>query len=284
MRILLTGPNSFCGKVLLKLFLEKGYDVTVISRKIIENFDDNIKYIFGDLSKIDRIEHQFDHVVHIAATSPMLGITASDLIRDNVLATQNLIRLIQDCDIKKFIFFSTCSVYGTILESVLQETTPIYNPCLYGASKLMGEAMLREQTTFQSIAIRLPAVIGAGAARHWLANIIKKAKNADPITIFNPNALFNNAIHIDQLAQFVHHLMAASFNHSFDYVNVASDGGMTILQIVEEILLRLHSNSAINIEIAQKEPFTISTHYAKKHYAFESCEFSDALGRYLAEC
>jgi len=285
MKLLLTGPNSFSGEIVLELLVKKGHEVTTISRqKLYGNYANKVTCIYSDLTKLEHLDGYFDAVVHIAATSPMKGVTSANLIQNNSMATQNLIRLASDCEIKKFIFFSTCSVYGDVKESVLSENTPIYNPCSYGASKLLCEAMLREQKLFQSIAIRLPAVIGSGAARHWLANTINKVKAGDDITIYNPNALFNNAIHIDRLAQFVEKLLHMPFPHDFDYINVASKEGLSIDNIADKIITKLKSSSKIHIGTTGKAPFSISSQYAIDKYAFEPLLFSDALDCYLDEC
>lgn len=285
MNILLTGPNSFSGKVILELLLAKNYNVTTISRqKLTKQFSGNINCLYGDLATIDRLDGQFDTVVHIAATSPAEGIDAAHLIQDNTLATQNLIELVKNCSIKKFIFFSTCSVYGDVSQSVLSENTLINNPCSYGASKLMCEAMLREQTLFQSVAIRLPAVIGQGAARHWLANTINKIKADEDITIYNPQAIFNNAIHINKLAQFVEHLLNCVWPYHFDFMNVASSNGLPILNIIERIITKFNSTSIVNVGPAKKVPFSISSLYAEEQYSFKPLEFKEGLDRYLDEC
>jgi UDP-glucose 4-epimerase len=285
MRILLTGPNSFSGKVVLEYFVSKGYDITTISRQTLyKDFSSKVTCIYNDLAKIKELTGPFDTVVHIAATSPMQGVTAANLIQDNALATQNLIELVQDADVKKFIFFSTCSVYGEVSQSVLRESTPIDKPCSYGASKLMCEAMLREQTSFQTVAIRLPAVIGRGAARHWLANTINKAKAGQDITIYNPDAVFNNAIPIRTLAQFIDRLLHVRWLHGFDVVNVASQDGLPISKIIEKILVSSNSSSKVSIASSQKSFFSISCQYAMEHYGFEPLAFSNALKEYLDEC
>jgi len=285
MNILLTGPNSFSGKVILELLLATNYSVTTISRqKLYKNFSGNINCIFGDLATIDRLDGQFDAVIHIAATSPAQGVSVAHLIRDNILATQNLIELVKNCGIKKFIFFSTCSVYGNVDQSVLCEKTPINDPCSYGASKLMCESMLREQTLFQSLAIRLPAVIGHGAARHWLANTINKAKAAEDLTIYNPDAIFNNAVHINMLAQFVEKLLHRVWPYGFDYMNVASIRGLPILQIIEKIITTFNSPSIVNVGPAKKMPFSISSQYAEEQYAFKPLGFMEGLEMYLDDC
>lgn len=285
MRILVTGPNSFSGKTILEGFINNGYEVTVISRTPLSyHGSQNIRCIRGDLAHIKQLGGVFDAVVHIAATSPTMGVSSANLIQDNILATQNLIQLIQGLQVKKFIFFSTCSVYGEVSNNLLDESTPIYNPCPYGASKLMCEAILREQTTFQSIAIRLPAVIGRGAARHWLANTIKKAKTGEDIIIYNPEALFNNAIAITALFQFIDHLLHFKWPYSFDYLNVASKHGLPIFRIVEKILASCHSTSNVITSTTKKPFFSISSQYAIDNYAFEPLMFEEVLDHYLFEC
>ncbi|MDP3706006.1 MAG: SDR family oxidoreductase [Legionellaceae bacterium] len=283
MKILLTGPNSFCGKFILRQFINKGHDVTVISRnKASQNFGNNVQCIYGDLSSIKQIEGSFDVVVHIAATAPPVS-TTYPLIQDNILATQNLINLVKNLSIQKFIFFSTCSVYGEVNQPILNESTPIYKPHVYGTSKLMCEAMLREQKWFQSITIRLPAVMGNGAARHWLASTIHKAKAGETITLNNPDALFNNAIYVNELAVFVETLLHTKLHHDFDCINVASKDGLPIINIVEKIIKKFNSSSVISIEDNQKTSFVISSQYAIDNYAFKPLAFKEALNYYLED-
>ncbi len=283
MKILLTGPNSFCGKVILKLLAQKGYDLTAISRtKAYLNYPSiNVHYIENDLAEISHISKKFDAVIHIAATAPMPGITATHLIKDNIIATQNLIKSIQNSHIKKFIFFSTCSVYGEVNQSSLTENTPICNPCLYGMTKLIGESMLEEQNAFQSLAIRAPSIMGYGAKRHWLATTIDKAKKDEPISIYHPNALFNNAISLQALAVFIDHLLSFKWPKDFDCINVASQNGLPIGDIVKNVVSQLNSNSTIKIETSNKMPFTISSQYAIEKYGFKPMEFSKELNDYL---
>ena len=283
MKILLTGPNSFCGKFILGLFINKGYDVTVISRsKVSQNFDHKIHCIYGDLSEIKYLEGDFDAVVHIAATAPPV-VTPYDLIRDNILATQNLIHLVKNLNIEKLIFFSTCSVYGEVNQPVLSESTTIYKPCTYGTSKLMCEAMLREQKWFKSVTIRLPAVLGPGAAKHWLASTIQKVKVGEAIHINNPDALFNNAIYINELALFVEQLLHTKLHHAYDCINVSSKDGLSIITIVEAIIKKFNSRSTITIENKQRASFVISSQYANANYAFKPLAFKEALHYYLEQ-
>lgn len=280
MRILLTGPNSFSGKFVLDLLTKAGHSVTVITRSAALL---NVDNIHGDLTEIDNLSSDIDAVVHIAATSPNVDVTCKDLIYDNVLATENLIMLSKAANVKKFIFFSTLSVYGEVLDPVLTEDTIINNPCTYGSSKLMCESMLRSQSSFNTIAIRLPAVIGAGASRHWLANTVKKLQADQDVTIYNPNALFNNAVHVKNLAQLVNSLLQMPLNDHFDYINIASNGGLTIGEIVTQVKEILGSRSEIIVGNTIKKPFTISNEYAVKKYNFEPLEFSTALTNYLNE-
>ncbi len=283
MRVLLTGPNSFSGKVILADLVDRGYDLTTISRQpLYQNFSSPIKCIYSDLTTLYHLDDKFDAIIHIAATSPMSGVTMKQIIQDNILATQNLIQIAKKSSISKFILFSTCSAYGQVRAPILRESTPSLQPCVYGASKLMCEAMLREERTFQTVAIRLPAVIGKGASRHWLATMIEKARNGQDITIYNPDAIFNNAIHIDVLGQFVAKLLADQLPDHFDFLNVASKDGLTITCIIEKILNMVQSNSRVIIGQTEKLPFRISYEYAARRYGFEPASFDASLTSYIS--
>src|SRR5207248_1320682 len=95
-------------------------------------------------------------------------------------------------------------------DPVVDETTPITDPDIYGLTKLIGEKLVGDPTaTFRSIAIRLPGVVGPGSVRNWLTNVVAAAKEGREIDIYNPTASFNNAIHVADLARFVANLLHA---------------------------------------------------------------------------
>jgi UDP-glucose 4-epimerase len=288
MKVFLTGANGFSGSHILRHLLECGHQVYAIFRKhpfllnaIEPQHRGNMILRQGDLNTLQELPQDIDAIIHTAATSPDSNIKTEDFIRDNVLATEKLVQLALESGIKKFIFFSSLSVYGHIQVPVVDELTSIINPNPYGASKLLGEFSLKEYASqISSIAIRLPAVIGLGAKRHWLANTIEKAMKGEEITIFNPNAAFNNAVHIQDLSQLVECLMSQDFEGA-ETITVASEGHLLIQDIIERILKVTNSSSEIRRESNAKHSFIISNKKAIQDYHFKPKNFEKGLSSYL---
>src|SRR3546814_9431812 len=73
----------------------------------------------------------------------------------------------------------------------------------------MGESVLAA-SGLPAVAIRLPAVIGPGAARNWPVQVVGQIRRGDTVRIYNGEAPFNNVVHVDDLAAWVAALLTAS--------------------------------------------------------------------------
>ncbi|MDF9409148.1 NAD-dependent epimerase/dehydratase family protein [Pelotomaculum isophthalicicum JI] len=162
MNIIVTGSAGFIGSQLTEKFLVDGHKVTGIDafrdyypKKIkLKNLRKSTTYplftfIEKDLTMIPNPElidllTSADVVVHLAAQA---GVRASwganfDIyLRDNILATQKLLEAAKGCNLKKFIYASSSSIYGNINTFPVSEDT-LPNPFSpYGVTKLAGEKM-----------------------------------------------------------------------------------------------------------------------------------------------
>ena len=133
-----------------------------------------------------------------------------------------------------------------------------------------------------SVAFRLPAIVGRGAHRHWLATTLEKALKNELIQAFNLGSPFNNAIHIQDLCCFVDKLISYPLK-GFHAMTLASDGGLTIQSIIEKIKKATNSLSKIVIIPEKRTSFTISIEKAKKDFQYLPREFGQTLDLYLNE-
>jgi UDP-glucose 4-epimerase len=224
-----------------------------------------------------------DVIIHMAAVSPSLETRNFDFVQHNILGTERLIALAARAGVHKFVFFSSLSLYGDIRTPVVDENTPVLNPSPYGASKLFGEFLLRERVQeMNSIALRLPAVLGKGATRHWLASITAQARRGQDVKIYNPNAPFNNAIHIDDLAEFINGLLHWKWT-GFDGITLGAEGSLTIAEIATRVTQAAGQSAKVVIDPEPRPSFTVSSERAGAIYGYKAGRFAAILNRYLAE-
>ncbi|MGV8018883.1 MAG: UDP-glucose 4-epimerase GalE [Ignavibacteria bacterium] len=152
MRVLVTGGAGYIGSHTVRRLLKKGHEVVILdnlSRGHAESVPPNVLFEKADLLDKDGLKkvfsnHEFDAVVHFAAFA-YVGESVGNpglYYENNVVGSYNLINAVKENGIKKFVFSSTCSIYGnpeTIPISEIQQSAPI-NP--YARTKLMIENIL----------------------------------------------------------------------------------------------------------------------------------------------
>ncbi len=289
MRILVTGAGGFSGSELVSRLFDVGHQVTAVvgsSRgRLADPINDhgNLQIIQADLSKPFNMVAQVDAIIHAAARSPGPGVSTDDLVRDNVLATRNLITFAKRSGVHLFIFFSSLSVYGEVNTEVLNEQTPIRNPGPYGLTKLLCEEMLKaESPSLRSLAIRLPGIIGRGSTRNWLSRSLAAALTGGPIKIFNADAPFNNAVHITDLCRFLIGLLSKRWN-GFDTVCLGSNGALPVSTVAKYLLEGAGHGSKIVIENSSRNSYLISSKRAQTLYDYSPVEITTMLEKFTRE-
>jgi UDP-glucose 4-epimerase len=290
MNILVTGANSFVAKFLIPALNSSNFNTIAAWHQNKPSFIDrlgveskNISYInldFSDESSLGIINTPIDAIIHIAGISVQVN-SPFDFIDSNVLALNNVIKLAKKLDVKKFIFFSSMSVYGEITDSIVTESTRICNPDIYGLSKYVCELMLKD-SGLNTIAIRLPSILGVNAHRHWLSKVLDLALLNMPIKFYNPNAKFNNAVHVYGLIDFIEQALKSSWS-GFHAAPIGASGTTTISDVVGTIKNITNSTSTLITAISQKPSFTISSDYLINQFNYSPVNINEILEMYAIE-
>lgn len=288
MRVLLTGVNSFAGRAIAQDLSAGDHEVLGTYRTADERLDqvaglanlELVQVALEDHEAVNALPGELDAIIHCAAAANHIGLSAGDYIRGNVISTQNLVELGKTVGIKKFILLSSLSVHGEIETSEVVETTPINNADLYGATKYLAERLLADcADVFPSIAIRLPAILGKGAHRSWLPGLIEKIKQEDAISVFNPDALFNNAVLASDLSRFCLNLLSRNWT-GHAALPIGADGTVTIRQIVEILCEGLGRQVRVDEVRSSRVSFTISSTKAVEHFGYEPRPIDELLLTY----
>jgi len=287
MQVLVTGAGGFSGSTIAVRLAERGHRVTACVGSGPGRLDPEairsgrIATIQGDLASGLELPSRIDAVVHAAARSPAPGVTDNTILRDNIDATRRLVEHAVRASVQTFVYLSSLSVYGRIDASTVDPDTPIQEPDVYGRSKREAERML-EGAPFRVLAIRLPGVIGRGSVRNWLTGVLAAAKKDGEIAIFNPDSCFNNAVHVQDLANFAESLLERDWQ-GFDAVTIGASGSMSVREVVQLIVDAVQSRSRIRIETAPRASFLISSTRAIEGYGYAPMEIGAMLRQFVAE-
>jgi len=176
MRALVTGVAGFVGSHLAARLIELGYDSIIgidnLRTGNVERIPSEVNYIQDDIFSLsfqdwtDYLEPG-DHVFHLAAEKYNSSrSTPERLLQTNVLATETLATACENVGVKRLVFTSSLYVYGLNPELVMSETCVPEPFTLYGASKLMGEGILRSHADLSWNVARLYFIFGPHQYAH----------------------------------------------------------------------------------------------------------------------
>ncbi|MCX7696312.1 MAG: UDP-glucose 4-epimerase GalE [Bacteroidales bacterium] len=156
--ILVTGGLGYIGSHTVIELIQHGFDVVILdnlSNSSIEVLDllyeitgKNIPFYKLDLSQDDLsiLPENIDGIIHFAAFKNVFESVEYPLLyyQNNVDAIFRLLNWMQSRNIKKFIFSSSCTVYGEVKELPVREETPFNFPLSpYAHTKQIGEITLQ---------------------------------------------------------------------------------------------------------------------------------------------
>ena len=160
MKILVTGGCGFIGSNFIKHMLDKyDYEITNLdsltyagNRDNLGEYENHHNYYFaqGDINETDFLKviietKEIDTIVNFAAESHVDRsiVNPDDFIKSNIDGTYNLLRLLHEYPMKKFIQISTDEVYGSLQEDdeAFTEKTSIFPSSPYAASKASADLL-----------------------------------------------------------------------------------------------------------------------------------------------
>ncbi|MCX7877171.1 MAG: SDR family oxidoreductase [Ignavibacteria bacterium] len=148
-KILVIGGGGYLGIVLVRKLLELGYKVRVLdsfiygSRAISCLSSPLLEIVKGDITHAEVVTkaiNNSDAVIHLAAVvgDPAAKARPELTINTNYIASLSIASACKLSGINKFIYASTCSVYG-IGDEILDEDSPLNPVSLYAKTKISSE-------------------------------------------------------------------------------------------------------------------------------------------------
>lgn len=171
MNVLLTGHKGYIGSVMTPLLLDAGHTVHGLDADLFEgcSFDEDgmttIPETRKDLRDVQQSDVEgFDVVIHLANLSndPLGNLDPDLTYAINHRATVRLAELARDAGVGRFVFSSSCSLYGAAGQDRVTEEAD-FNPVTpYGTAKVLAERDIRPlaSESFSPIFMRNGTVYG----------------------------------------------------------------------------------------------------------------------------
>jgi nucleoside-diphosphate-sugar epimerase len=277
--ILLAGGAGYIGTELCKRLMKLDYDITVIDNLWFgNNLDPKIKLIKKDIFKVNSKDLEgFDIVIFLAGVSndPMAEFSPSENFIQNAACPAYLSYESKRAGVKRFIYASSCSVYGYTVDELYDESSPTTCAYPYGISKLQGEngVMQLADEKFSVISLRQGTVCGYSDRMRFDLVVNTMFKNAlmhGEITVNNPS-IWRPIFHIQDACTAYIRAIQAPDNISGIF-NVASDN-YTLGQIGDVVSVEMSKllDKEIKVHINDVKDFRnykVSIQHAKLTLGF----------------
>ena len=146
MRVLVTGAAGFIGSTTGELLLSQGHDVLALDSLVTgreENVPKGATFVHGDCGDVELVRSlgSFDACVHFAARiEPAESMKFPEVFfNNNVASSFRLLDALVQSGVERFVFSSSCAVYGDQVEMPIGEDRPTEPHSPYGQSKRMVE-------------------------------------------------------------------------------------------------------------------------------------------------
>ena len=268
--ILVTGGAGYVGSILTNELVKKNYDVKVVDSLVygdagISSLIDQNKIEFFNLdirdsSKIASILKNVDCVIHLAAIvgEPLCKKIPEAAKQINEIATKNLVNLCKNNNVKRFIFASTCSNYGSSL-NIVDESSPVKPLSLYSECKVNSEKYIIDNNSdkFQTCILRFATAHGLSPRMRFdllVQEFLHDALVDKKISIFGED-FWRPLIHVDDMASACISVVDASSNSiSGQIFNVGSSNENYTKKQLANIIQKHVSDIKIEIVKSKTDP------------------------------
>ncbi|MFL5803601.1 MAG: NAD-dependent epimerase/dehydratase family protein [Roseiflexaceae bacterium] len=253
--VLVIGGAGYIGSALLPKLLNHGYNVRLLDLLLFgkEPIADLINHprleiVQADFRQVDKVVEamrDIDAVIHLGAIvgDPACALDEELTIEVNLMATRMIAEVAKGSGVSRFIFASTCSVYGAS-DELLDERSSLKPISLYARSKIASEKVLRKMTDdhFAPVFLRFGTVYGlSGRTRFDLVvNLLAAKAIVDGQITVSGGAQWRPFVHVDDVALAVFKVLAApQALVSNQIFNVGSDEQNYTIAQVGEIIHRM---------------------------------------------
>lgn len=289
MRVLVTGHHGYIGSVLAPMLREAGHEVVGLDTFYYRDCDFGSSEELAPVLALDVRDvgpsdlEGFDAVVHLAALSndPLGDLNSAwtyEINRDGTIA---LARVAREAGVRRFVFASSCSMYGAAEgDALLDESAPLHPLTPYAESKVAAESALRElvDADFAPVAMRNSTVYGVSPRLRLdvvLNNLVAWAHTTGAIRLQSDGTPWRPLVHVRDVAKATLTLLDAPEDVvRGEAFNIGSaEQNYRIRELAEIVHDRLPECEVTFAEGASPDPRSYRVDFSKFRAAFPACRF-----------
>ena len=287
MRVLVTGHHGYIGSVVAPMLRDAGHDVVGLDTFYYRDCD------FGSSSAVepacdidvrdvrsDDLEG-FDAVVHLAALSndPVGDLNPEWTYAINLAGTVALARAAREAGVRRFVFASSCSIYGAAEDDTSLDEKAALRPLTpYAESKVAAEKELRELSDrdFAAVSMRNATAYGVSARLRLdvvLNNLVAWAHTTGAIRLESDGTSWRPLVHVRDIGVATMALLDAPEGLvSGEAYNIGSDNQNYRIRDLAEAVHELLPSCEITFAAeASPDPRSYRVDFSKFSAAFPDC-------------
>ena len=250
MNIVISGGNGFIGRNLISCLKQiKHINLITISRNPSAELTKNTnEYSYEGLYN-GSLNTDIEFFIHLA--SPNYDYCKDNSLNEGIVdLTQNILKSLQIYNCKKFIFFSSCKVYGessssTIVHSELSDLMPVSD---YAKAKIKAEELIIKELTNSSInylIYRLPFVYGYGMKSN-VGKLLKIIDKSLPvITLRNNHNLKKSFLSTENINRLISYNINNPSSVNNQIYNISDTEPLSLDAFLKEYKKQAHSRALI---------------------------------------
>jgi nucleoside-diphosphate-sugar epimerase len=205
-RVLVTGATGFAGGHLAKWLASRGHEVRALVRERERGRDlaaAGIELVTGDIRDRHAVDAAVDSVEvvhHVAAIYRQAGLDPQAYRDVNAVAARTVVEAAAAAGVRRVVHCSTVGVHGDIEHPPATEDAPLGPGDVYQATKLEGEALVREAAVrlgIEVVVVRPTGIYGPGDRR--LLKLFRSAVKRLPI--LGRGEIYYHLTYIDDLVE-----------------------------------------------------------------------------------
>ena len=266
--VLVTGGAGYIGSVLARKLVLSKYNVKILDSLIFGQdgiselvSNNSVNLFVGDIRNkeiIPDILKEVDCVIHLAAIvgDPLCSKIPMATKQINELATKHIIDSCKKSGVRRFIFASTCSNYGSSLGTV-NEDTPLESLSLYSETKIKSESYILDskEENFEPCVLRFATAYGISPRMRFdllVQEFIRDALIDKKISIFGPNH-WRPLVHVDDIASACITAIENSSNISGEVYNVGDNEQNYTKMNLAELVQKYIPSSTIEVTESKQD-------------------------------